>query len=83
MVINITEIQRHALHKVDNNVINVGKHKQFFHTRTLNCLLRKKLIEINNGVYIKTEFGRIVLCYNHNNIDLDLTWLKQAYSERG
>lgn len=84
MTISITENQRQALYAVDRNKIKVGKHKKFFHTRTLNCLLKKKLIEIDEGNYKKTEWGRIVLAYNINrNIDLDLTWLKNAYKERG
>jgi len=84
MVISITERQREALYAVDRNNIKIGKHDNFFHTRTLNCLLKKKLIEINKGGYKKTEWGRIVLCYNINhNIDLNFTWLKNAYKKRG
>ncbi len=84
MVISITNKQRQALYAVDRNTVKVGNHYELFHTRTLNCLLKKKLIEIDENVYKKTEWGRIVLAYNiSHNINLDLTWLKNAYKERG
>ncbi len=85
MIISITQLQRDALYNIDRNKLNKQNYKKYLHTKTLNCLLNKNLVEINElGIYEKTEAGRIVLSYNINhNIDLDCTWYKNKCANYG
>ena len=80
--INLTENQRYALETIYRHntepFVKVSEYKQHhIKTRSLNCIIKKGLIEIiyykDEKYYYRTERGRVVSCTNYNhNIDTTL-----------